>query len=110
MAILQGGKGKKLTLEDVKNDFTKYNFIISTTSGTYDTSIYNLCGYNASKLGPEEGVLTGTGPMLFLGYNSQGTGQLNITTLKPKDRYAVILKETVQEIKVKSVRNFLGNQ
>lgn len=93
---------KVLNLEDVKNNFNDYNFIISLNGVTIDTEKYISCNHQQTQLA---GVCANGTKHLVL--SSAKQSDWNNTPAKGESR-VLIFDNCVQEIKVKSKKNFLN--
>lgn len=89
-----------------------YNFIINTTMGAIDTSVYNMFNHEESAFNQTIVNLSSNPSRLVLAYNPKDLE--NITKFDPKFKnkykFAIILQDTVTKITIKSKRNFLPNQ
>lgn len=106
-----------LTLQDVKENFSDYNFIIFTNNGVIDTSNYTKVASEDTKT--VSGITNSADYLLHL-YNAEKTYPVTIGTSHatktnchkniPEFKLVSILSSSVQRITIKSKRNFLGNQ
>ena len=126
-------KKRKLNMEDVYEDFKKYNFIIHTNMGTIDTSKFNLIRknnitifgessqpeYELFRITPNAEKLNNSKPDIQLDNedNTTFTIEDHIILLDNKEKTENTKKvkrlNTINSIQIKSIRNdngFLLNQ
>ena len=103
--------GEKLTLENITNGtltidgkplMEKLNLIIVTNTKTYDTSLYNIYKYDTWNM---SNIVNGKKALILAKKQVDDQSQI-----KDGDDIVVIYEGTVQDIKIKSKRNFLNNQ
>ena len=104
---------RKLTLEDVKNNFKEYNFIISLNGVMIDTTNYVQAHHAKTEI--VGAYPSGKKGWLVLANNdtdnlSNASGEDGIKDIGKGEARIIIFEECVEEIKVKSKRNFLFNQ
>lgn len=95
---------RKLTLSDVNTEFKNYNFIITLKGMTIDTSEYVQAFHQSTQI---------------TGISQAGDGHLCLTTsartlthdaIAQGENCIILFDKSVEDIKVKSKRNFLLNQ
>lgn len=116
---------KPLTLRDIcentvngKKLIEQYNILIFTTSGTIDTSDYNVYEFSHSQLGGDTSTNMDVLRLVYTTTPFDQIGALDNTQMK-MHRYTEVANSnggtlhnvmTVEKIQLKSKRDFLGNQ
>ena len=95
---------RKLTLSDVRDNFKEYNFIISLKGMTIDTTEYVQAFHQTTQL---VGISQATDGHLCLSDNER---DLSREPVAQDENCVVLFDKSVEDIKVKSRRNFLLNQ
>lgn len=108
---------KTIEVSDVEKlcqSILEYNLIISTTSGTVDTSTYNIVDFSDTEVGGLSSVVDRNqeNGCIMLAYNPKGPQKIGRNELKKDSGFKtmVIPFNTIESIKIKSKRNFLMNQ